>query len=355
VIRDESRCQWEEVPSAVYTNEAELQELLAASPSLVPLPDVRGGQAELLVAVKEFGLPGSGAADIVAFSERGDIAVVECKLEANQQAKREVVGQILEYGAYLWNTSYEELDRRVKSATGRSLAELMHQEVGEKEWSEEDFRASVTDSLAKGRFLLIVAVDAINDELQRIIRYVNAVGEAAFSLHALELRRFKKDKADILVPHLYGQGEGPSPPGAHPWTAERFMARVRERLTVEECSIAEDLLEWSQAHAEVVSWGIGAQEGSFSYYINTQRTARSVFVLYTNGNLWLCLGWPEDVDEITRKAFHKRITAIPGFESLPEDLKGKWPTYRISDLFLANPNALAAFKEAVDSLQKSVK
>jgi hypothetical protein len=77
--------------------EKELQELLAESPSLIPADDIRDGFSPLVVAVREFGLPGSGNTDLLAFSSAGEITIVECKLAANAEIKRTVIGQILEY------------------------------------------------------------------------------------------------------------------------------------------------------------------------------------------------------------------------------------------------------------------
>jgi hypothetical protein len=72
------------------------------------------------------------------------------------------------------------------------------------EWDEENFRNGITQSLESGSFILIIVVDEINEELRRIIRYINECSESAFSLHALEMNRFQADKTEVLVPHLYG-------------------------------------------------------------------------------------------------------------------------------------------------------
>lgn len=61
------------------------------------------------MAVTRARVPGSGFTDLLAFTADGDIVRVECKLEANTEIKRKVIGQILEYAAFLWQMSYEEL------------------------------------------------------------------------------------------------------------------------------------------------------------------------------------------------------------------------------------------------------
>src|SRR5687768_15384701 len=104
---------WKPVESARYVDEAELQRLLEQSPSLIPVTDIQAQASKLVLAVSEVGLPGSGSTDLICLSAAGDIAVVECKLATNAEIKRKVIGQILEYGAYLWGMAYEDLDRRI--------------------------------------------------------------------------------------------------------------------------------------------------------------------------------------------------------------------------------------------------
>ncbi|AGK61165.1 hypothetical protein Asulf_01166 [Archaeoglobus sulfaticallidus PM70-1] len=86
--------------------------------------------------------------------------------------------------------SYEELVGRIKRMKGKSLSELVGESV-EGDWDEESFREGIKQSLESGSFILVIAVDEINDELKRIIRYINECSESAFSLHALDLTFLK--------------------------------------------------------------------------------------------------------------------------------------------------------------------
>ena len=103
----------------------------------------------LVFAVSEFGLPGSGSTDVLAFSAQGDIAIVECKLAANPEIKRKVIGQILEYAAYLWKMNYEQVDNRIQQMKGKSLAELVAESIAGG-WDEELFRDGIRETLDKG-------------------------------------------------------------------------------------------------------------------------------------------------------------------------------------------------------------
>ncbi len=153
LIRNRESSDWKPVESAEYREETELQQLLAKSPSLIPIDEIRDDASPLIVAIPEFGLPGSGATDLLAFSADGDMAVIECKLATNSEIKRKVIGQILEYGAYLWEVPYEELDQRIINKNGKSLIELIRTKLegleGADDLDEEAFRNSVQESLAR--------------------------------------------------------------------------------------------------------------------------------------------------------------------------------------------------------------
>jgi len=194
LIRNHESKTWKfaEVMVIEARAESELQKLLVKSPSLIPIDEIREGAAPLVFAVGEFGLPGSGATDVLAFSPQGDIAIIECKLAINPEIKRKVIGQILEYAACLWGMTYEEVDARIQRLKGKSLADLVAESVAG-EWDEEQFRKGIKQTLETGSFILVIVVDEVNEELRRIIRYLNECSKSAFSLHALEIKRFQVD------------------------------------------------------------------------------------------------------------------------------------------------------------------
>jgi hypothetical protein len=234
---------WKLVESAAYGAEAELQSLLASSPSLIPVDEIREGVSSFVVAVREFGLTGSGNTDLLAFSAKGDIAIVKCKLAANAEIKRKVIGQILEYGAYLWNMTYEEVDQRVNRLRGKSLADLVAESIEDSEWDEENFRSSVQDALTRGAFILIIAVDEMNEELSQTIRFLNGCGNPAFSFNALEMRRFQQADTEILVPDLHGpSSRGPKPTGGRKkWTEQELFETFQQEFSPEVVEIVRNL------------------------------------------------------------------------------------------------------------------
>ena len=161
-MRSHKNEKWQLVQSAAYANESELRKLLSEQPSRISVEEVRPGAGALVAAVREFPLE-VGFIDLVGFTAGG---------------------------ASLWGMRCDELDQKSISAPVRTWPALS----------------------AKGLEI-------------RIVRLINDAGRPAFSLAALEMRRFQKEQTEILVPHLFGAGVTiPSPStGRSQWTEQRFF------------------------------------------------------------------------------------------------------------------------------------
>src|SRR5258707_10447310 len=122
------------------------------------------------ILMREAGLPGSGFTDLVGVDSSGNILIVETKLAKNQEIRRKVIGQVLEYAAFLWRMPYEKFDELFKNRERKSIAELFS-ERGDS-IAIDDIIRKVSENLALGRFRLLIAVDEINPELEKIIAYV---------------------------------------------------------------------------------------------------------------------------------------------------------------------------------------
>ncbi len=354
VVRKEKGSGWKVADPEVYKGEKELQQLLYESPSLIPINEISQNDSELIAAVREFGLPGSGSTDIIAFDKDGGIAIIECKLAANAEIKRKVVGQILEYGAYLWNMSYQEVDEIIKRREGRSLAELVSNVVDDEEWDVEYFKAGVEKNLKEGAFSLIIAVDEINEELRRTIQFLNTCGSSIFSINALEMSYFKEKGLEVLIPHIYGVPSVQSQSGRKQWTKEKFFIDTGQKLDPEVISVIQDIYEFSNSKADRIVWGTGKNQGSFTFQYLSEGKAISVFNLFSNGKIFLNFGWlfPQVGEEVFQSYF-QRLKGIQGFSDIKEDYK--WPRFVIADVFVNNPEVLNAFKETIIKLGEDIK
>jgi hypothetical protein len=109
--------------SADRPKERALRDLIADSPFLLPNIDERPN-----AVAKEVRMAGAGRADVVVVGAGGDITIVECKLAANPEIRRWVIGQTLEYAAALWKLDYEEFKRSL------ARRELMAKDLGLECW-----------------------------------------------------------------------------------------------------------------------------------------------------------------------------------------------------------------------------
>jgi len=351
-MRSGNQENWKLVQSYAYGNEVELQELLADSPDLIPAREMREGVSQLVAVVREYSVP-IGAIDILGFTAEGEIAVIECKLANNPDIKRKVIGQVLEYGAALWGMSYEEFDQKIQERAGKTLAELVQSEVDDPEWDEELFRSNIESNLEEGNFILVIVVDEINDQLTRIIRFLNACGNPRFSFAALEMRRFQSGNFELLVPKVGGDYRPSSMRGTserRSWDKGSLFEDAKEKLEPDAFLLLENLYDFSEAHApDGVGFGSGKANGSFTYYYARGNSRASIFSVYSNGDISINLRamekifTPEEIEE-----FQMKLGKIPALHGIEESNK-YWNTYKLGVDFV-DPEEIKVFKECVLSL-----
>src|SRR5437879_1597902 len=91
-----------------YALEQILQEQLEKHPEILWLGAVSESAPKLVTIGREVQVP-SGAIDLLLLGEDGVLVLVETKLKRNQEARRTVLAQLLEYASYLDNWTVEEV------------------------------------------------------------------------------------------------------------------------------------------------------------------------------------------------------------------------------------------------------
>jgi len=238
LVRTSGTRKWYKVCEQNFENEAALQNILYEDPEIIPIEELGENLAKPKLFVKEAGLPGSGNTDLIGIDKEGGITIIECKLAANPDVRRKVIGQVLEYAAYLWKMTYEQFDSicsRAESWGEKHLADVIRDTIEETDepWSEEVFRQKVSSSLEMGDFRLIIAVDALNDELRRIIQFLNSRGKDSPRIYALSMRQFKTSNLEMLVPELFGPSITEGPPSVPSITDHLQAANVAVRPYLE--------------------------------------------------------------------------------------------------------------------------
>ena len=117
-------------------DESTLQDLLFRHPKSLPIAAIDAAYDGIVPVCRELSTP-AGYLDALYANALGRLTLVEFKLWRNPQARREVIGQILDYAKELASWRYEDLQREVSkclNAPGNALYErvrAVHPDVDE--------------------------------------------------------------------------------------------------------------------------------------------------------------------------------------------------------------------------------
>jgi hypothetical protein len=184
--------------------ESQMQRLVVDHPEVLPIQELDDTFTPALPIGVEVGTS-VGPIDALYISPSGGITIVEAKLWRNPEARREVVGQIIDYATALSSWSYEELDSACVSASGRSLWDLVSDRAGDGlPGGEAGFVDAVARNLQQGRFLLLVVGDGIRGDVERMASYIQTAPRLQFHLALVELRIFTSDddRVRVVVPSV---------------------------------------------------------------------------------------------------------------------------------------------------------
>lgn len=310
LIKKKGARKWVKVKERQFESESALQNILYQSPEIIPIEKLGENLLKPRLFIKEAGLPGSGYTDLIGIDEQGGITIIECKLATNTDVRRKVIGQVLEYAAYLWQMDYDQFDSiccKAESWGDKHLVEAMREKMIEEQqgWSEEGFRNSVVSALEKGDFRLIIAVDALNHELRRIIQFLNSRSEGGPKIHALEMRQFETPELQMLVPELFGPT--PRPPMEGMITEQEFIlnsSAICRQLYYRLKKLAE--------REDFKTTSFTRRGYAFRHYKHG-----NLFILYPDWlEMWFGPGYPKDfLDKETDKQFWFKLSKIAVFES----------------------------------------
>ena len=281
LVRKQEEKGWISLPSEGYSGEVHLQEILFRDPDIVPVEDISSDTelSPIKLMLKEVGLPGSGATDLVGIDKNGNMYIIETKLARNPEVRRQVIGQILEYAAFLNEKGLDWLDDIVKKQKKVSISEYFDK-LNDPDWDKESFEQNLRDNLDSGTFKLFIAVDEMNPDLQRIINYMENV--LSMEIYALELRYFKdKDGMEILVPNVHGGKKKPPKP-LPTWDWDRFVEDAKKKVDAATLATLQKLYEFSLQLGKV-DFGKGRTYGTFRVWLPYKNDKINLYVITSTG------------------------------------------------------------------------
>jgi hypothetical protein len=167
----------EAIQRLAFTNEAELQKLLADNPSLLQ----NEAEPSLAFVQSEVKLGSSGFLDLLLINSDGLPIAVEVKLQKNAESRREVVAQAIDYITALTDKTVDELDEQTGAQLSQAIRAFDESDVEfERRWR------AIGANLRAGLARLIVAVDGSNPGLERMLRFLAEKSELDVQLVVVE-------------------------------------------------------------------------------------------------------------------------------------------------------------------------
>ncbi len=168
-------------------NENELQEFLYEHPDILPVTEIEPIFNDLVPVCRELSTP-AGPADIAYINGNGMLTIVECKLWQNADARRRVVGQILDYAKELAKWDYPTLTAAAARARKEPSFDLhKHVTQNTETLDEADFVDSVTRNLRNGTFLLFIVGDGIRENVVTMTSFLQQHAHLNFCFALVEI------------------------------------------------------------------------------------------------------------------------------------------------------------------------
>ena len=191
---------WELGSPQGFPDEATLHRLIAENPNLLPL----SGSPRLTVLGSEV-LLGTGYADILAVEPSGRPAIIEAKLVRNPEARRAIISQVLAYAAFLRGLDVRGLEsgplRRQLTEAGReSILDAVRSQDQQGALDEDTFNSALQGYLDDGGFRIVLLLDEVSQELERVVAYLDAMTVQALTVDLITVQVYQVNGAQIALP-----------------------------------------------------------------------------------------------------------------------------------------------------------
>ena len=206
----------ESIDKKSYEREYDLQSLLEKHPDLLAGDQIdEANPRRWLLVSREFGVPEDDSGsdrwylDHLFLDQDAIPTLVEVKLRTNNDSRRKVVGQMLDYAANsvaYWpieslRKAFEELYNETGKDPSLQILELI-KASSEDMISIERFWNQVRTNLQAGRIRLLFIADEIPRELQQIVEFLNGQMSPA-EVIGIELRQYRKWKINNFGSESY--------------------------------------------------------------------------------------------------------------------------------------------------------
>ena len=179
--------------------ESDIHDLLFRFPEALPVSTIDASYGGAIPVCREL-YTRAGYVDALYVNPLGRLTLAEFKLWRNPQARREVIGQILDYAKELASWRYADLQREVSRTLrrkGNVLFELIRTHTPAV--NEAEFIDNVTRHLKRGEFLLLIVGDGIREDVEDIVGFVQRHSGLHFNLALVEAALYRDRASRVIV------------------------------------------------------------------------------------------------------------------------------------------------------------
>ena len=185
-------------------SEAWLQELIEENPSILPAGEVGTEYSPILCIGREVPV---GSGDTKGYIT-GHLVIVETKLFRNQESRRTVVAQIIDYAKELQQWDAETLDAVAgnyfyqRDGQASRVIDAMVA-AGYMSYSDEAaLTDAINDHLMEASFLLLIVGDGIRSNVYQLAEFLNDNTAMSFNLALAEIEIYQHGSDVVVVPNL---------------------------------------------------------------------------------------------------------------------------------------------------------
>ncbi len=284
----------------------ELQRILERNPDLLPGDQIDPEDPRRWLLLKrEMPVPDPGTGtdrwsiDFLFADQDAVPTFVECKRCADTRARREIVGQMLEYAAnghhYWTKENLREVATQTAQASGSTIDDALRRLAPTDEPTIDDYFDLIQQNLREGQLRIVFFLENSSPELRSVVDFLNRQMERSEVL-LVEARQYSHGGLKIVAPTLFGYTEEARlvkraitvktlASSRKRWDRASYFADAANRLTPAQVNVIESLLKYclSSLGCEI-TWGTGAQKGSFNVK-EPLICPRSILTCYSNGDL----------------------------------------------------------------------
>ena len=284
-----------------FKNEEYLQEYIHDNPESIPLYDIKE-DIKVLIVAKEFNT-NSGPLDVLGIDMDGEIYIIETKLYKNPD-KRQVVAQVLDYGAAMWkeysnpDEFISKINHGINNTGGTNLNQRIKDFYNIAEDAEANIVENIKNNLSEGVFKFVVLMDTLPDRLKDLILFMNQ--NTKFDIYAVEMELYKHNDLEIMIPKLFGADvkKDLSSKGSQGrmWNEKSFFEAVITKVAEKEIQdIIKKLYDFTLKKSIKQPFCTITKAGTFNFIVKKKKEY-SIFNVSTEG--WMCFYWMNELTEL---------------------------------------------------------